>query len=85
MKSEAKHRGSVGAVLVTCILAALLGVALDLGRGSSARFWIDAPGDLALLGVGVAVAVVVMSFGVRLVLGKRPAPTEAGEARDAHA
>ena len=86
--SRAPHRPRVragfGLTVLFSLAALLLGTGLDFATASGSRFWIDEqPGALALLGAGVALAVVVLAHAVRLILGRR-VETDTGK-RDADA
>ena len=77
-------RAGFGLTVLFSVAALLLGTGLDFATASGPRFWIDdQPGGLALLGGGVALAVVVIAHIVRLALGRRVAG--GGGERDADA
>lgn len=71
-RKASRHRAGLGLTLLFGATALLLGVGLDFATVSGSRFWIaERPGAMALFGVGVAVAVVVIAQGARLLLRRR--------------
>lgn len=65
-------RGVSGLALVFCSAAAIAGLGIDFVLGDGARFGvIGEPGGRAVLGVGVAAAVVLVARALRLLLGRR--------------
>lgn len=66
-------RGVAGLALLFCGAALIAGLGFDFLLGDSARFSvIGEPGGRAVLGVGVAAAVVLLAHAMRLALGKPP-------------
>lgn len=67
-------RAGLGLALLIAASALLLGLGLDFATASGPRFWLASqPGALALAGAAVAIAAVVASHLVRLLLERRTA------------
>jgi hypothetical protein len=66
-------RGISGLALLFCGVALIVGLGFDFLLGDTARFSvIGEPGGRAVLGIGVAAAVVLIAHAMRFALGKRP-------------
>lgn len=73
-------RGIAGLAFLFCGVALIVGLGFDLALGPSERFSVIAlPGGRAVLGVGVAAAVVLVAHGMRFLLGRRPRVLEPGK------
>lgn len=76
-----KSRGVAGVWMLFCVAAGAAGLGFDLFADMGARFSVAAlPGARALLGVGVAVALVLGAHALRWALGRAPRD-EKGETR----
>jgi len=64
-----RKRGIAPMLLLLCVVALVAGVGFEFISGASARFSVVAqPGGRAVLGVGVATALVVLARGMRWLL-----------------
>lgn len=73
-------RGIAGLVFLFCGVALIVGLGFDLALGPSERFSVvSLPGGRAVLGVGVAAAIVLVAHGMRFALGRRPRVMAPGE------
>jgi hypothetical protein len=67
-----KATGIAGLVFLFCAVAAVAGVGFDLMNGGAGRLSIIAqPGARAVLGVGVAVAAILLAHALRFALGRK--------------
>ena len=67
-----KTTGIAGMVLLLCGTAAGAGLGFDILNGGETRLGLVAqPGARAVLGVGVAVAVILVAHALRFVLGRK--------------
>ncbi len=72
-----KTTGIAGMVLLLCGTAAGAGLGFDVLNGNEARLGLVAqPGARAVLGVGVAVAVILVAHALRFVLGRKITPQD---------
>ncbi|MEZ5996006.1 MAG: hypothetical protein R3C25_09640 [Hyphomonadaceae bacterium] len=77
-----KPRGGIwGMLLLFCAAALLAGLALDIGAGARADFWIAAQaGAPSALGAGVAVFAIVASRLAGMAHGQRETKRRGGDA-----
>lgn len=67
-----QKRGIAAMLLLFCVVALVAGLGFEFISGASARFSVVAqPGGRAVLGVGVAAALVLLAHAMRLLLASR--------------
>ncbi len=83
-RAPAPRGGVAGAVLLFCLVAAAVGLAIDFGDGGSFGFWLGArPGGAAAIGAAAALFCVVAGWIARMVLGRGDA-RRSGDDADPH-
>jgi hypothetical protein len=64
--------GIVGMLLLFCSAAGGAGLAFDFSANGGPNFWVlENPGMRALIGGGVALALVIAALALRLLLGRK--------------
>ena len=86
MIKPASHSNGIGGlILLFCVVALLAGVLFDVLDTNDTGFALASQrGSRAVLGAGIAVAAMLIAYGMRFVLGRARKPEQEGDDAGAH-